>query len=94
MDYYTFNTIEALFWIVLGLSAYALCNLKDRQYMQLAIYTSIVFVMFGLSDIAEIFYGSFLEPGLTWLFAWKIANVLAIIYVLSWYVFLRVRGRV
>lgn len=94
MNYYTFNAIEALFWIALGLSGYALRNLANQKYRKLAIYALVVFITFGLSDITEILYGSFLEPGLLWLLVWKIINAAAVIYAIGWYISLRVRKEI
>lgn len=91
MDYHIFNLAEALFWISLGLSGYVLRNVKGRGYEQLAIYGAIVFVAFGLSDVAEIVFGSFLDPDRVWLLIWKVINVFAIVYGLLWYLHLRIR---
>jgi hypothetical protein len=92
MSYYAFNFIEAIFWIILGLSAFAsLYNAEKGRYRQLAVYTLGVFIAFGLSDLAETWYGSFLEPQLTWLLVWKILNVLAIFYGFYWYFRLKTR---
>lgn len=89
MDYYTFNFIEMLFWVVLGFIAYTLRNLREQRYRQLAIYASAALVVLGLSDAAEILYGSFLQADLGWLLIWKITNVAAIIYGFLWYLYLR-----
>lgn len=91
MNYHTFNLTEALFWIALGLLGYSLRNLKERKYKQLAVYASVVLIAFGLSDVAEILYGSFLGPNNLWLLTWKIINVSAIIYGFGWYLRLRMQ---
>ncbi len=91
MDFYAFSVTEALFWIILSVTGYLLCNLEHQRYRQLAIYASIAFAAFGLSDVAEILHGSFLEPGLVWLFVWKIINIVAILFAFGWYMFLRGR---
>ena len=90
MSYYTLNFAEALFWIFLGLWGYVVISAKGVRFAKFATYSSWVLVAFGLSDLAEIFYGSFLEPNLFWLFLWKIVNVAAIIFALVGYIFLRV----
>lgn len=86
MNYYTFNLWEAIFWIVLGGTGFAMRNIKRRTYKRLAVYASVVFILFGLSDILEIFVGNFFESGMYWLLAWKVINALAIILVFYWYV--------
>ena len=90
MDYYTFNIVEASFWVGLGMLAFVMRNL-NKKYGWFSLFTSIILVTFGLSDIAEVQYGSFLEPGMQWLFVWKIINIIGIVYIFGWYVFLRSR---
>ena len=94
MDYYIFNAIEATFWIIFGVVGYTLRNVKGKKYKKLAVYILVVMITFGLSDIAEILYGSFLEADLIWLLIWKAVNIIAIIYAMAWYMSLRIRKEV
>lgn len=91
MDYIAFNLFEALFWITLGSSLYMLRNLKRQKYKELTIYMLVVFILFGLSDVAEVLYGNFLMADQFWLLVWKIVNVCAIIYGVNHFLFSRTR---
>jgi hypothetical protein len=51
-----------------------------------------VLVVFGFSDFAEVWFGSFLEPGMTWLFVWKIMGVASLASIILWYLLLRWRA--
>ena len=91
MDYFTFNFLEAIFWIGLGGIVIIVYKLYPGKYRKLAFYASIALILFGVSDILEIYLGNFLDSGMSWLFLWKIANTAAIVGVVNWYIMLRFR---
>lgn len=89
MDAYAkFNLIEGLFWIGLSVAAFILSG-KFLKFRILAIFSGFTVFFFGISDFAEIKFGSFLEPNLWWLLIWKILGVLGLIIAVIWY--LRIR---
>lgn len=93
MDAYTkFNFLEGLFWIIVGCVFFAASYLAQPRFRNFLIFTAGVFLLFGVSDFLEIKFGSFLEDGMLWLLAWKIACVVGLIAALVWYVRLRMSG--
>lgn len=94
MDAYTkFNLSEGLFWIIVGCVFYAASHRVSLYYRNFLLFTSCVLLLFGVSDFLEIKFGSFLEDGMLWLLAWKIACVVGLIAALVWYVRLRIFGQ-
>ncbi len=93
MDYQTFNILEAVFWIALGLAGYACRSVRGGAYRGIALYAAAVFIAFGISDATEIRYGSFLDSERAWLLTWKIVNAAAIACGFGWYIFARLRDR-
>ena len=92
MDYYLFNTVEALLWFSIA-SFLAFVAIRRRPESAHLFYSgSVAFFGFGFSDILELFVGSFFEPQNLWLFIWKILNILLIVIVLVWYVIIRLFG--
>lgn len=89
LSFATFNTAEACFWIVIGISCFFVSQRAPKRYHRVSLCAGIIFVLFGISDVMEVIYGSFLEDGLLWLFAWKILSVIGILYVIGWYLYLR-----
>jgi O-antigen/teichoic acid export membrane protein len=86
-----FNFIEACFWIFLGLITLCFYFKVDKKFKYLSLFASLVLITFGLSDLAEVYFGSFLVPGMAWLYFWKIIDVIGLIVVLVWYLLLRSR---
>lgn len=91
MDYVTFNLWESLFWIVLGILSFFLTRKIPSQFKKLSIFSGCNLIFFGISDFIESQFGSFFEPGMMWLFAWKIIGVGGLLYTLGWYVRIRLR---
>lgn len=93
MDAYTkFNFLEGLFWIIVGCVFFAASYLAHPRFRIFLIFTAGVLLLFGVSDFLEIQFGSFLEDGMLWLLAWKIACVVGLIAALVWYIRLRISG--
>ncbi|MFT5849341.1 MAG: hypothetical protein ACI9H6_000146 [Patiriisocius sp.] len=85
-----FNLAEGIFWIVFGLlSLLAYFKIK-KPYTTLALFSSFVLITFGASDFLEVAYGSFLTHGMEWLLIWKIIDVIGLIAIVPWYLFLRI----
>lgn len=89
MSFEMFNAFEAIVWFCVAAAALILRNQTQGKFYPLAVYASIVFALFGLSDVVEIYSGSFLEPKVMWLLVWKIINTTAIVIGLVWYITLR-----
>ncbi|MDO8600034.1 MAG: hypothetical protein Q7R73_00230 [bacterium] len=94
MSYFMFNILEAAFWVGLGCAVLLLRNIKIGIYRQLAIFAFFIFLLFGVSDVLEIYVGNFFEPEMYWLLVWKVLNVIAIIGVFIWYFVLRLRREI
>jgi hypothetical protein len=84
-----FNSLEGLFWIVLGIFTMVTIAYVPLRYKPLALFSTVTLVAFGTSDFLQVFYGSFFEPGLEWLLVWKISNVMALVTIFVWYIILR-----
>jgi hypothetical protein len=84
-----FNLAEGVFWLTLGfISATASLRVTD-MYKKLTLYLTFVLLTFGASDFVQVLYGSFLVPGMEWLFIWKIIDVIALGVIVLWYLKLR-----
>ena len=88
LTYVAFNYLEALFWIVLGISALN-AGTTFKEFRKIALFTGINLVIFGMSDILEARLGSFFDPGREWLFAVKALCVLGLIASVVWYLQIR-----
>lgn len=84
-----FNTIEGTFWITLAGACVAANRYVPARYRTLCLFTCVVLFVFGISDFMQVLYGSFLVPGMEWLFVWKIINLMALGGVVPWYLWLR-----
>ncbi len=85
-----FNFIEGLFWVALGLLVLFINDRYGKKYKKLGIFSSVVLITFGVSDFVQVLYGSFFQPSLWWLFLWKIVDVVGLIVMVFWYLFLRI----
>lgn len=87
-----FNTIEGFFWIILGVVG-LWCYLKlEIKFKTWALFTAVVLFTFGISDFVQVFYGSFFQPHLLWLFIWKIVDVVGLVVSIIWYILIRLRN--
>ena len=91
ISFQLFNTIEGCIWVAIGVVCFILFRRLHGQYARLSLVAGIVLVLFGFSDFCEVLFGSFLQPGMTWLFVWKIVGVTALASIIVWYVLLRLR---
>lgn len=92
MNYATFNLVEGIFWIVLGLAILLVMRKFPIEFRRLSIFSIAVLILFGISDFVESQLGSFFEPGLLWLFAWKALCAIGLIVSVSWYLRIRLRA--
>ncbi len=86
-----FNSVEGIFWLVLGVTSFICAIYIHQRYKKLALFLGVVFSTFGASDFLQVAYGSFFQPGLGWLFLWKILDVIGMVCALFWYIRLRSR---
>ncbi len=87
-----FNSVEGLFWIILGVVGWW-CNFKlERKFKMWALFSSMVLVTFGISDFVQVFYGSFFQPHLLWLLIWKVIGVAGLVVSIIWYILIRLRN--
>ena len=70
-----FNFIEAILWIGIGLGLLCVCFEKREKNI---LITAFLFLLFGVSDIVEIYTGAWWSPW--WLLTWKILNGIALLY--------------
>jgi len=77
-----FNLAEAVLWFAAGLTLAGARNGEPFSRMKgLTAAAAALFVLFGLSDLAELRTGAWWAPA--WLLAWKTANGLALLFC-SW----------
>jgi hypothetical protein len=56
-----FNSLEAVFWMVVGVVVYRKSRLHDPN-RRLGVIASVWFVLFGLSDVWEVYSGAWWRP--------------------------------
>jgi hypothetical protein len=86
-----FNVIEGCFWMALGLACLVIYVYVPNKYKRVAIFSVLTLITFGLSDFFEAIYGSFLIPGMEWLYIWKIVDVIGLCGIFIWYMILRIK---
>lgn len=89
MGFTTFNLIEGVFWITLGVASVIIYFVANAKYKKLALTAAAVLTLFGVSDFTEIMAEESFFDSISWLLLWKIAGVLGIIAVIAWYIKLR-----
>ena len=78
LDFYTFNTLEGIFWIALSfVVVFFVLRGVPKQYSFLGVFTAVTLLMFGLSDFLENYVGGFVHAN-QWLFIGKAICVLAL----------------
>jgi hypothetical protein len=71
-----FNSLEAVFWMIVGVLVFRKSRLSGR-YRRLGSIASVWFVLFGFSDVWEVFSGAWWRP---WpLFALKASCIAALV---------------
>lgn len=89
-EFIKFNLLEGIFWINLGMTSLVLYEILNKRYRTISLVSALALFLFGISDFIEIKKGSFLEPQLWWLYIWKIINVGIFLFIIVWYLKLRV----
>ncbi len=88
-----FNLYESIFWIVIGIVCYIISRYLPFKYKSILISAFLIFVLFGISDFIEIKTQGFLYPIIWWLLTWKVVGVIAIIFLIIWYLRLRLKNK-
>lgn len=88
-----FNFLEGCFWIILGLLPLFVSFVVNRSYKKLALFSSLILITFGISDFMQVHFGSFFQPGMEWLYFWKIIDVVGLVAAIIWYLFIRLRNQ-
>jgi hypothetical protein len=88
-DYTLFNLYEAIFWIVIGIVCSVFSGYLPLKYKNISISASLTFILFGISDFVEIKTQGFFYPIVWWLLIWKIIGVAVIVFLIIWYLKLR-----
>ena len=90
MDVLTeFNLYEAIFWLVLGGGLWwARRHFVPPRLHTWATFTALNLVLFGTTDLVELYTGGFLHTA-PWLLWWKAAHVVGLVISAGWYVRLR-----
>ena len=91
ISFQLFNTIEGCVWVAMGVVCFILSRRVHRRYARISTVAGSLLVVFGFSDFCEVLFGSFFQPGMTWLFVWKIAGVTGLASIIVWYLLLRLR---
>ena len=66
--FYVFNLCEGLLWIGMAIG-FLVVLARKRQNVDLMLATSLLFLVFGISDFVEIETGGWYKPW--WLLLWK-----------------------
>ncbi len=91
LDFYTFNTLEGIFWIALGfVVTFFVLRGVPKEYRFLGVFTSVTLLIFGLSDFLENYVGGFLYAN-HWLFLGKAICLLALCVAIGWYIKVRMQ---
>jgi hypothetical protein len=77
-----FNFIEGLWWIGLG-TGMAYFSVKNNKLRKMLYASTVLLVLFGISDFVEIHTGAWWRPW--WLLAWKAGCIVAGIICLIFY---------
>ena len=73
-----FNLIESILWIGIGLGLYLSKKSFPIKQNKNIVITAILFLLFGVSDIIEIYSGAWWNSW--WLLIWKILNGIGLLY--------------
>ncbi|GBE16551.1 hypothetical protein BMS3Abin15_00372 [bacterium BMS3Abin15] len=87
LDSKTFNFIEGIYWLTLGVFVLTLLKATPHKYKRLALFTSLILILFSITDFIEIGTGAYWIPW--WLLVWNIICVSGLILSLAWYIKLR-----
>jgi len=87
LDFKTFNFVEGINWLILGIFFLTLSKIIPQKYKKLALFTSLILILFGITDFIEIRTGAYWIPW--WLLVWNIFCVSGIILSTVWYIKLK-----
>ena len=87
LNFKTFNFIEGIYWLFLGIFTLTLSKIIPRKYKKLALFTSLILILFGITDFIEINTGAYWIP--RWLLVWNMFCISGLILSLAWYIKLR-----
>lgn len=87
LDLKTFNFIEGIYWLALGIFVLTLSKIIFQKYKKLALFTSLVLILFSITDFIEIETGAYWTPW--WLLVWNIICILGLTLSLAWYIKLK-----
>lgn len=73
------NRAEGLVWISMGLGIWLWGRRREARQRSLGVQAMVVLILFGVSDFVEATTGAWWRPW--WLFAWKAACVLGLVWV-------------
>ena len=89
LDFYTFNTIEGIFWVALSfVVAFFIANGVPKEFRFLGFYTALTLLIFGVSDLVENLVVGY-PYAREWLFIGKALCVLALSGAVIWYIRIR-----
>lgn len=86
-----FNLIEACIWICAGTVLLIVGPKYFNDRLKTILSGSVLFFLFGISDIVEIFSGSWQRPW--WLFVWKVLNAVLLLCLMAYLIKFRKTGR-
>ncbi|XLQ20148.1 MAG: hypothetical protein ACKUBY_00005 [Candidatus Moraniibacteriota bacterium] len=87
LDFKTFNFIEGVYWLSLGIFVVTLSKIIPCKYKRLALFTFLILIFFGFTDFIEIKTGAYWTPW--WLLTWNAFCILGLILALAWYIKIR-----
>lgn len=87
LDFKTFNFIEGIYWVALGIFVLTLSKIIFQKYKKLALFTSLILILFSITDFIEIETGAYWTPW--WLLVWNIICILGLTLSLAWYIKLK-----
>ena len=72
-----FNSLEAVLWISIGVVVFVKAGTARPRHRRLGLISAVWFVLFGISDVIEVFTGAWWHPW--WLLAWKATCLVALV---------------
>lgn len=71
-----FNSLEAVWWMSVGVVVWLKTERRQSIRRRLGFATAVWFVLFGVSDVIEVFTGAWWRPW--WLLVWKVTCLVAL----------------
>ncbi|UCF32590.1 MAG: hypothetical protein JSV78_09680 [Phycisphaerales bacterium] len=79
----TANYVEAALWAIIGLEFLRRTCKRTTQSRHLTLFVAVAFILFGLSDVVEVYTGAWWRPW--WLLIWKGACLVSFVLLLVAY---------